>query len=112
VTADTRISLDVAQQVLAAQPFSQLLARPEPTGKYADRARRHHAIMHELLAQGRGPREIARQLGWGLHTVQRYAPAATWQELAGGRWQGPWPSKLNRCVRADQREECACRRSI
>jgi len=69
--------------------------RPEPAGKYADRVRRHHAIVHDLLAQGRGLREIARHLGWGLHTVQRYARAATWQELADGRWQQPRPSKLD-----------------
>ena len=70
-------------------------SRPEPAGKYADRARRHHALVHELLAEGRGLREIARHLGWGLHTVQRYARAATWQELADGRWQGPRASKLD-----------------
>jgi len=70
-------------------------ARPDPAGKYADRARRHHALVHELLAEGRGLREIARHLGWGLHTVQRYARAATWQELADGRWQGPRASKLD-----------------
>jgi transposase len=69
--------------------------QPEPSGKYADRARRHHAIVHILLAQGRGLREIARHLGWGLHTVQRYARVATWQELADGRWKGPRPSKLD-----------------
>ena len=45
--------------------------------------------------KGRGLREIARHLGWGLHTVQRYARAATWQELADGRWQRPRPSKLD-----------------
>jgi hypothetical protein len=77
----------------ASSPEPPPAARPEPSGKYADRARRHHAIVHELLAQGRGQREIARHLGWGLHTVQRYARAATWQELADGRWQGPRPSK-------------------
>jgi Transposase/zinc-finger of transposase IS204/IS1001/IS1096/IS1165 len=70
-------------------------ARPEPAGKYAERARRHHALVHEFLAQSRGLREIARHLGWGLHTVQRYARAATWQELVDGRWQGPRPSKLD-----------------
>jgi transposase len=70
-------------------------ARPQPADKYAERARRHHTIVHELLAQGRGLRGIARHLGWGLHTVQRYARAATWQELADGRWQGPRPSKLD-----------------
>jgi transposase len=68
---------------------------PEPAGKFADRAQRHHALVHELLAEGRGLREIARHLGWGLHTVQRYARAATWQELADGRWQAPRPSKLD-----------------
>jgi transposase len=77
----------------AAEPADA--ARPEPAGKYADRARRHHALVHELLADGRGLREIARHLDWGLHTVQRYARAATWQELADGRWQGPRPSKLD-----------------
>ena len=77
----------------AAEPADT--ARPEPAGKYADRARRHHALVHELLADGRGLREIARHLGWGLHTVQRYARAATWQELADGRWQQPRASKLD-----------------
>jgi transposase len=51
--------------------------------------------VHGLLADGRGLREIARHLGWGLHTVQRYARAASWQELADGRWQQPRRSKLD-----------------
>ena len=38
---------------------------------------------------------IARHLGWGRHTVQRYARAATWQELVDGRWQAPRASKLD-----------------
>lgn len=66
---------------------------PEPAGKFAERARRHHELVHRLRAEGRGLREIARHLGWGLHTVQRYDRAATWQELADGRWQAPRPSK-------------------
>jgi transposase len=70
-------------------------AAPEPAGKYAVRARRHHALVHGLLAEGHSLREIARHLGWGLHTVQRYARAATWQELTDGRWQRPRPSKLD-----------------
>jgi len=68
---------------------------PEPGGKFAERARRHHALVHELRAEGRGLREIARHLGWGLHTVQRYDRAATWQELVDGRWQAKRPSKLD-----------------
>jgi hypothetical protein len=70
-------------------------AQPDPTGKYAERAQRHHALVHQLRAEGRGLREIARHLGWGLHTVQRLDRAATWQELADGRWKGPRPSKLD-----------------
>jgi transposase len=68
---------------------------PEPAGKFAERAHRHHAMVHELLAGGHGIRAIARHLGWGRHTVQRYARAATWQELADGRWQAPRPGKLD-----------------
>jgi transposase len=71
------------------------LPEPEPAGKFAERARRHHAMVHELLAGGHGIRAIARHLGWGQHTVQRYARAATWQELVDGRWQAPRASKLD-----------------
>ena len=71
-------------------------AEPGPAGKFAERARRHHTMVHELLADGHGIRTIARHLGWGRHTVQRYARAATWQELADGRWQAPRVSKLDR----------------
>ena len=52
-------------------------------------------MVHELLADGHGIRAIARHLGWGRHTVQRYARAATWQELVDGRWQAPRASKLD-----------------
>jgi len=72
-----------------------LLPQPEPVGKFAERARRHHAIVHELLAEGQPIRTIARQLGWGRHTVQRYARAATWQELADGKWKTGRSSKLD-----------------
>jgi transposase len=74
---------------------AQLLPQPEPAGKFAERARRHHAIVHELLAEGQPIRTIARQLGWGRHTVQRYARAATWQELADGKWRTGRSSKLD-----------------
>ena len=48
-----------------------------------------------MRAEGRGIREIARHLGWGQHTVQRYDRAATWQELVDGRWKGARASKLD-----------------
>jgi transposase len=77
-----------------AQPAQPAPPQPEPAGKFAERTRRHHAMVHELLAEGHTIRAIARHLGWGRHTVQRYARAATWQELADGRWQAARPSIL------------------
>ncbi len=52
-------------------------------------------MVHELLADGQPIRTIARHLGWGRRTVQRYARAATWQDLGDGRWQAPRASKLD-----------------
>jgi hypothetical protein len=43
--------------------------QPDPAGKFADRARRKHELVHRLRTEGRGLREIARHLGWDLHTV-------------------------------------------
>jgi Transposase len=62
-------------------------------GRYAERARRHHQAVHELLDQGRGIRAIGRHLNLSRHTVQRYARAATWEELVDGKWQNR-PSAL------------------
>jgi AcrR family transcriptional regulator len=70
-------------------------APADPSGKFADRARRKHELVRALRAEGRGLREIARHLGWGLHTVQGYDRAATWQELAESRWPTKQPSKLD-----------------
>ncbi|MBB4938419.1 transposase [Streptosporangium album] len=67
----------------------------ELTGRFAERARRHHALVHDLIEQGHGMRGIARRLGWSRHTVQRYARAVTWQELVDGKWKGVRPSKLD-----------------
>jgi hypothetical protein len=78
-----------------ALPEPETAGPPDPAGKYAERTRRHHALVHGMRAEGRGLREIARHLGWGLHTVQRLDRAATWQELVDGRWKGPRPSKLD-----------------
>jgi hypothetical protein len=43
---------------------------PGPDGKYAERTRRHHALVHQLRAEGRRLHEITRHPGWGLHTVR------------------------------------------
>ena len=84
-----------AEEQPAAPPEPGTAAQPDPTGKYAERTRRHHELVHRLRTEGRGLREIARYLGWGLHTVQRLDRAATWQELVDGRWKGARPSKLD-----------------
>jgi transposase len=60
-------------------------AAEAPAGRFAQRAREHHELVHELLGQGMGIRHIARHLGWGRHTVQRYARAARWQDMVKGR---------------------------
>jgi transposase len=65
----------------------------EPGGVMAHRRREHHKLVHDLLDQGAGIRQIALHLGWGRHTVQRYARAATWQEMVVG--QKPRPSSLD-----------------
>ena len=56
----------------------------EPSGAMAQRRREHHKLVHDLLAEGAGIRQIARHLGWGRHTVQRYARAATRQAPSWG----------------------------
>jgi transposase len=84
-----------AEGQATALPEPEPAAQPDPTGKYAERTRRHHELVRQLRAEGRGLREISRHLGWGLHTVQRLDRAANWQELVDGRWQGPRPSKLD-----------------
>jgi len=54
-------------------------------GRLAARLQAHHALVHGLLDQGMGIRAIARHLGWGRHTVQRYARAEHWHQVSLGR---------------------------
>lgn len=58
------------------------------------RIRERHAVVHALLDQGHGIREIARELHMGGNNVRRCARAATPEELLGGRRQ-PRPSQLD-----------------
>jgi transposase len=87
-----RVEPEPSQPTPSPQPQPD---QERPVGRFAERARRHHALVHDLVAQGHALRAIARQLGWGFHTVQRYARAQTWQELVDGKWQGHRPSKLD-----------------
>ncbi|MBB6174250.1 transposase [Nocardiopsis mwathae] len=67
----------------------------EPRGRFADRTRTRHALVHELLNQGNSLRGISIQLGWSRHTVQPYARAATWEEMVDGKWEQPRSTKLD-----------------
>ncbi|MFF8618794.1 ISL3 family transposase [Streptomyces sp. NPDC015350] len=58
------------------------------------RIRERHALVHGLLDQGHGIREIARELHMGGNTVRRCARAATPEQLLGSRRQ-PRPSQLD-----------------
>ena len=103
----------VEQNNKLEQPPPLERAEGSPTGRFAERARRHHALVHDLLAQGHSLRGIARHLGWGFRTVQRYARAATWQELVDGKWQRPRPSKLDAFKpHLQQRWEQGCRNAL
>ncbi|WP_229914554.1 ISL3 family transposase [Streptomyces capitiformicae] len=63
-------------------------------GRLAARVQQHHTAVHELLGQGLSVRAVAHRLDLARNTVRRYARAATWQELATGRWQN-LPSTLD-----------------
>jgi transposase len=58
-----------------ADPIDPTLAEPteegaaDPTGAMAERRQAHHTLVHQLLAQGAGFRQIARHLTWSHHTV-------------------------------------------
>ncbi|MEV8548094.1 ISL3 family transposase [Streptomyces sp. NPDC051572] len=73
-------------------------AEPENTTKAMSpietRQRERHAIVHALLDQGHGIREIARELHMGGNTVRRAARAETPEQMLNGPHQ-PRPSRLN-----------------
>jgi hypothetical protein len=69
-----------------AEPIPGLTARSRPTAPRAG---------PRSPSQRTRPAGDRPHLGWGLHTVQRYARAATWQDLADRRWRGPRPSRLD-----------------
>jgi transposase len=56
-------------------------ATPGPEGRLATRTRARHAEVHAALARGLTLTETSRTLGLDPKTVQRYATAATAQEL-------------------------------
>lgn len=74
---------------------SAAVRRPDRAAhRFRDRVHERHAAVHALLAQGHGIRAIARELGLGRHTVQRYARAAAPTDMLRGQW-GSRASKLD-----------------
>ncbi|MFJ3644208.1 ISL3 family transposase [Streptomyces sp. NPDC090108] len=71
-----------------------LASRPKVMSPIEARIRERHTIVHALLDQGHGIREIARELHMGANTVRRTARAETPEHLLTGRRQ-PRPSQLD-----------------
>jgi transposase len=69
---------------------------PQPwEGRLAERTWQRHAAIHDLLAQGRQLRQIARELGLGRNTVRRFARAASPEELLVNTGTGQRPRALD-----------------
>ncbi|MEU6408229.1 helix-turn-helix domain-containing protein [Microbispora sp. NPDC046933] len=61
----------------------------------AVRARERHAVVHALLKQGHGVREIARRLNLGRNTVRRFARAGNPEDLLVHTGTGQRPKALD-----------------
>ncbi|WP_371681494.1 ISL3 family transposase [Streptomyces sp. NBC_01276] len=83
-TPASTASLSTADPASTANAMSPIEAR----------IRERHTIVHALLAQGHGIREIARELHIGGNTVRRTARAETPEQLLTGRHQ-PRPRQLD-----------------
>ncbi|WP_329262574.1 ISL3 family transposase [Actinoallomurus sp. NBC_01490] len=69
---------------------------PKPReGRLAERTRQRHTAIHDLLAQGRQIRQIARELGLGRNTVRRFARATSPEELLVNNGTGQRPQALD-----------------
>jgi hypothetical protein len=75
---------------------------PEPAaspqrrgGRLPERTRRRHTAVHDLIAQGRPLRAIARELGISRNTVRRFARASDSEELLVNDGTGQRPKTLD-----------------
>ncbi|WP_327321323.1 transposase [Streptomyces sp. NBC_01210] len=75
-------------------PFSSEPPSAKEMSPIETRIRERHAIVHALLDQGHGIREIARELHMGANTVRRCARTEYPEQLLGSRRQ-PRPSQLD-----------------
>ncbi|MGW1070956.1 hypothetical protein ACWD4F_41485 [Streptomyces aureus] len=86
---------------LGSNPAALEYLNQELTVKLADLTLRlieSAKILAQEVGEGASPgmslRGVAHHLGWGRHTVQRYARAASWQNMVKGR-KRQLPSKLD-----------------
>ncbi|MEN3541243.1 ISL3 family transposase [Microbispora sp. ZYX-F-249] len=79
---------------VTAPPASEP-ARPERRpGRLAERTRHRHTLIHQLLAQGRDLRAIARELKLARNTVRRFARANDPEELLVHNGTGKRPKMI------------------
>lgn len=82
---------DSSQQAPSVQPTPADNAEPEATNRaprrFHDRVHERHAAVHDLLDQGRGIKQIARDLNLATGTVRRYARVENPGDLLHDQWQ-------------------------
>ena len=80
-----------AEDAVAAEP----VGRGDTPPRLAARIRERHATVHALLAEGRGIKQVAKQLNLARNTVRHYARAKAPEELMTGQWQAGRPRLLD-----------------
>ena len=84
------------EPAVAGAPIEPPIDRfPLREGRLAERTRQRHAAIHDLLAQGRELKAIARELGLGRNTVRRFARASSPEELLVNNGTGRQPKALD-----------------
>jgi transposase len=82
--APSRPDPDVISIPAEAEPPDAATLGP---GRLRDRVHQRHAAVHELIDQGRGIKQIARDLGLAIGTVRRYARAEAPGDMLHDQWQ-------------------------
>ncbi|MFI7033593.1 ISL3 family transposase [Microbispora rosea] len=83
-----------ASAPVTAPPAGEPTPSEPRSGRLAERTRERHALVHELLAQGRDLREIARELNLARNTVRRFARASSPEELLVHNGPGQRPKMI------------------
>ncbi|MEU8273571.1 ISL3 family transposase, partial [Microbispora bryophytorum] len=79
---------------VTAPPTGEPARSERRSGRVAERTRQRHALIHQLLAQGRDLRAIARELNLARNTVRRFARASSPEELLVHTGTGQRPKMI------------------